>query len=407
MSQNHDHVNKGHDLELDRDLAEVVRVYRGMGQDLPSPAVDDAIRAAARRAVHAGPRALKKSWWMSGNNPLAAAAVVVLVVSVGLLSIDEKPEWVPVSVRDAVKTSHAEKAAAGTARTPAPSHSPRDISPEIDNQKRPEPMAMHTSEVGTVSTKAAPAQPGEIEAMRYDAFEDRAPLAKPYPNYPKTDKETLKEEPRQEQTVSTRGGKGQALIPPPPPPATSSSVFEPAPAAPVSIPAPFPAESKVAQGRQASDKIEKIEVTGSSISRIDVESPSPVVVISQEELGVTETASTYSGKNDSPEKKREQATPAATTLGAASSAAYSYKTESAAGSVVERSKEKAKAGHADVAPSVKDNPLAKEAESLPPQEWLKRIQALRKEGKMREADEEFAKFRKRYPDHPLPAEEKK
>lgn len=37
-----------------------------------------------------------------------------------------------------------------------------------------------------------------------------------------------------------------------------------------------------------------------------------------------------------------------------------------------------------------------------PQAWLARIEALRKQGRIREADDSFAEFRKRYPDFPLP-----
>jgi hypothetical protein len=39
---------------------------------------------------------------------------------------------------------------------------------------------------------------------------------------------------------------------------------------------------------------------------------------------------------------------------------------------------------------------------LPPQAWLARIAALRKEGRTREADESLAGFKKRYPDYKIP-----
>jgi hypothetical protein len=38
-----------------------------------------------------------------------------------------------------------------------------------------------------------------------------------------------------------------------------------------------------------------------------------------------------------------------------------------------------------------------------PEAWLTRIEALRREGKLEEADRSLAEFRKRYPDYPLPA----
>jgi hypothetical protein len=61
---------------------------------LPSPELDSAIRAAARRAVSAGPRPTGEAdipakpgrrWWGWGAAPMAAAAVIVLAVSVTTL----------------------------------------------------------------------------------------------------------------------------------------------------------------------------------------------------------------------------------------------------------------------------------------------------------------------------------
>ena len=40
---------------------------------------------------------------------------------------------------------------------------------------------------------------------------------------------------------------------------------------------------------------------------------------------------------------------------------------------------------------------------LAPEAWLARIAELRKQGRLREADESLAEFRKRYPDHKIPA----
>lgn len=47
--------------------------------------------------------------------------------------------------------------------------------------------------------------------------------------------------------------------------------------------------------------------------------------------------------------------------------------------------------------------LLQDSQSLP-QLWLKRIQLMKSEGKVKEAEEELVKFRKRYPDYPLPEE---
>jgi hypothetical protein len=72
-----DETNPG-DNERD---SRISALYRSAAAEEPPAAVDDAIRAAARRAVAAGPRRVDapfKRWKV----PLALAAVVVLSVSV-------------------------------------------------------------------------------------------------------------------------------------------------------------------------------------------------------------------------------------------------------------------------------------------------------------------------------------
>lgn len=39
---------------------------------------------------------------------------------------------------------------------------------------------------------------------------------------------------------------------------------------------------------------------------------------------------------------------------------------------------------------------------MTPEQWLTRIEALRKEGRQAEADALLAEFRQRFPDYPLP-----
>ena len=61
--------------------------YRDLPLEEPSPALDDAIRAAARRAVHASPRSFSRRWAM----PVSVAAVLVLAVGVTLRMQIEQP----------------------------------------------------------------------------------------------------------------------------------------------------------------------------------------------------------------------------------------------------------------------------------------------------------------------------
>jgi hypothetical protein len=48
--------------------------------------------------------------------------------------------------------------------------------------------------------------------------------------------------------------------------------------------------------------------------------------------------------------------------------------------------------------------MARELDAQPPEKWLERIQALRREGQAAEARELLAEFKRRYPAHPLPPE---
>ena len=66
--------------------------------------------------------------------------------------------------------------------------------------------------------------------------------------------------------------------------------------------------------------------------------------------------------------------------------------------MVERRSLKSAEGAARIAP----NPGAAK-EEVSPEAWLVRIAEMRKQGRVKEADESLAEFRKRYPGHPVPA----
>jgi hypothetical protein len=48
--------------------------------------------------------------------------------------------------------------------------------------------------------------------------------------------------------------------------------------------------------------------------------------------------------------------------------------------------------------------LIKELDTQPPEKWLERIEALRREGRTADADEMLAEFKRRFPTHPLPGD---
>ena len=76
----------GRDAKRIRDEYAAANAVRAAnGDDLPTAAMDDAIRAAARRAVNARPYRLAQSWPVRNRAPLAAAAVLVLSASLVLV----------------------------------------------------------------------------------------------------------------------------------------------------------------------------------------------------------------------------------------------------------------------------------------------------------------------------------
>lgn len=76
---------------VERD-AKLAALYRAAARDEPPPALDDAIRAAARRAVASRPQRVSASFIRSWRVPLSIAAVMVLTVSLVTIMREEAPE---------------------------------------------------------------------------------------------------------------------------------------------------------------------------------------------------------------------------------------------------------------------------------------------------------------------------
>ncbi len=116
MSNNHPF-----DDDTKRDLDAVGRAYRDAHKredELPPAALDDTLRAAARRAVSAGPQPVSKNWLRRWTPPLAVAAVVVLSVSVVFVAVDEHPELAPAPVQKITLARQVEKSAASITNAP-------------------------------------------------------------------------------------------------------------------------------------------------------------------------------------------------------------------------------------------------------------------------------------------------
>ena len=125
------------DDHLDEDLKALSAAYRAAADAAPGAleppaALDDAIRAAARRAVKAGPTPLARTWFSRSSTPLAAAAVRVLTVSIGFLSLDD-PKVRVKSQLDELGMAQP-SARSGPAKSPAPATVPaaKPAEPELN-----------------------------------------------------------------------------------------------------------------------------------------------------------------------------------------------------------------------------------------------------------------------------------
>lgn len=93
------------DQELQELLSEAGKLrerYRQAAQEQPPAALDDAIRAAARRSVHAKPVAVAAPFGGSWRVPLSIAAVVVVSVTL-TLTISERGQHLPVPPNEVPK----------------------------------------------------------------------------------------------------------------------------------------------------------------------------------------------------------------------------------------------------------------------------------------------------------------
>jgi type IV secretory pathway VirB10-like protein len=127
----------------------VSRRYRELPREEPPRHLDDAIRAAARRAVHTRPAPLvvptgRQRWYF----PLAAAAIIVLAVAVTMHVEREQPgeeivssQGTPAEEVKAEKPQSAPQPERRRKAESADSRELRDAAPPPELQKAPEPAA--------------------------------------------------------------------------------------------------------------------------------------------------------------------------------------------------------------------------------------------------------------------------
>ncbi len=432
-----------HDKEDMGALGAIGRAYQDARESdgmVPPPALDDAIRAAARRAVRAGPQPVGKTWIRKWTPQIAVAAVVVLSVSVVFVSVEERPDLAPPAVQEIALKRAAEAPAA--AKTPKETKITEALSPAAP----PLPPQMKFDAVGErnlVEKKAvleSPIVAAEPQVMRGKS----ASVAKQELSAPRM--ATPLASPPTPLAAAVTPVAPPVYAPPAPPvqsapPASASAPaatarFVPPPEVQIATPVPFPgtgadtsgskrkearadAGATVVAAAERKPTEERIEVTGSRITAADA-------LRSRDAADVVASAATNAAANtpakpaspavgsaigtttgvpvaQAPMMKQVMPAPAAPAPAITASAANAAPPARALESDFSR-KNAQSSGTVGVRGFSKDD--YKLADKLVADErpgpWLKRLQELREQGKLKELREGIARFQKRHPDVVLP-----
>ena len=335
--------------DIERD-AGLTALYRAAAQDVPPAALDDAIRAAARREVGARPRPAGFAFSHAWRMPLSIAAVMVLSVSIVTLMREEAPELAVPPRADAPNVDAKLKSGIGAddSATPADAGFVRDEQKPKNMGLKPPPPAS-SSGVGM----RAPEYLEQAARSKKDAVAERldADTAAPAALAKRRDAPADGADSRSNKVAAATERQRQSAMPEP----AREIAQAPAAAAPrveAAKPAPAVAErpsqapaSGVAAGRLAENQ------TQAKTAAADRREPESRAQLLDEAKPAAEVRSAPAAKPASP----------AVTLGK-----------------LER------------------------AVDLPPEKWLERIEELRKLGKFEEARTSLAEFRKRYPEYRLP-----
>ena len=386
------------------DLDAVSRAYRNSGgaardnaDMMPPAAIDDALRAAARRAVQAGPRPTGRNWLRRWIPQLAVAAVVVLSVSVVLVSVEERPELAPAPVQKITLSRQSEQPTASIASTPPATISAGKLETRAQDMAAP----------------LKPAEPARTRILDQNMASGSAFAPPPEVQISALPLERAKKEDRGSAEIdrSVRLASGQLAVPPlnaPPSalaasaaPATSAPTAS-APAAPPAV-SPFSAgaliidarkearaDSQVAVVPEAKRLAEKTALAGATSSH-DTVAPAPAAAsanVVPVPMVVASAASPSAHGAPTPLPKLKQ--PSAAERQRAETD-ESRRDQAQAASVGIRGIGKEQIAAADA--------LAKDSRPGP---WLKRMLELREQNKLKELREELAQFRKAHPNVVLP-----
>jgi len=389
--------------------AQLTAAYRAAAQDMPPPALDAAILAAARREVGAGPRPAGFSF-RAWRGPLSVAAVVVLSVSLVMLMREEAPELVapPRADDPAADAKLAAPAEADSNEVPrerrslSEEHTPKSLGlkpshsmpqtglrpPDFREHAAPAPKDKAAGRLeADAGAAAAFAKRRDAVTEGVDARAKKNIAGAPEPQ-------------RQAAKTDTVGGFAQSP-PPPAPRAAEAPAQKPAPemgnvmgkvldgdrseaetrarTQSRDAPAKQMADAAPTEAKPAPPPAAKPPLTPSPPAQTPFPNSAPA------QLSHAEPTSPPMAQPAPKPTARPEAKPA-----------FAPPPPSVQPMAKPESRENAPAAAADSL-----SKLERKAE-LPPDKWLERIEELRKQGKLEEARATLAEFRKRYPDYRLP-----
>ena len=328
---------------MERD-ARLEALYQAATRDEPTQALDDAIRAAARRAVSSKPRSAVSPVRRSWGAPVSIAAVIVLSVSLVVVIRDEAPEMVK---------------------------PPRADAPAMSTERRQEPAA--SERASSVPEPSPPPKLKQSNGIRLDAPHQALP--------------------------PDAGIRDNAAPPSAMPPQKDDRAMGQLRSAPSLLAKRSPAEAFPAAGAvrdKTSASDEHPSLPPKEEMRRDDEAVSEPKTRSERNQSRAKATPSVPAETKTQRQRELESDSADSTPRARVAAAPESKPASAAAGAPPVPGTIAKPGSpaADAMQGYLD---------LPPEKWLERIADLRKQGRIEEAKASFTAFRKRYPDYPLPA----
>jgi hypothetical protein len=332
------------------------RAYRTASTELPPPETDAALRAAARRAVVAGPKRARhmRNW------PLAAAAVVAML-AIGILQMTPPEEVTPGEVATSAPSGARLRESTTLAQAPVDTNKDAALAPSA--QPQPAPPDNQRSLADSLRKEAST-----------DSLSSVTPVAK------------VKQESRQAAAPARPAAVASSSPSPAPTPAADSAAStrmqSPAQA--------FPAEP----ARRDADR-EKLDAAAMAENRAKLSSQ--LANAPSDERARAAGAAAPSAAPASTEEKKLAAAPAPASAPAAADAAKPTAPAPAMMMARKSVAENAASPASETAAPAAAGAVAKDA-IKPPGEWIKLIRQLRSEGKIDASNRELAAFRAAYRD---------